>query len=489
MKKIIKIIYSQKSKKTFNKLGILKLDNKGFALTSIIYMLIVLFLMILLLVLSNLASRKIVLDKIKYDVKTKLDQEVIINASELPYLNTTTGIYYETLEQAFNNVQEGTENTIKVLKDVTDTSTPELAEGKNVVLDLNAYTISASNLITNNGTLDIYSSSNGGTIQSSAEKIIDNNGILTTNETSSSYILALTSTTTSSTARVIYNNSEGLATLNANTILSYDNSMSSEARYVVTNYGILTIAGATINNKVESTTYNRGIENGEKDSAGNNNSTATIIMTSGIIDTSGMCIRNHIVTTSSIQISGTSQLTSSNSSALYNSSTGEIVISGGIITTGSAAAINNNSTGEITVSGGTITGATYGIYNNSTGTITVSEGTITGTSGIYNKADGIINITGGTITGTTGQGVRGYTGTVSVGTNEATPSVSTTVPSITGETYGVQVTSGTINFYDGVIVGQNGSGSAISGTVNTPAGYTIVKTLTGTTETAVLGNS
>ena len=52
----------------------MKLNNKGFALTSIIYMLIVLFLMIMLLVLANLATRKVVLDKIKNDVKTNLNQ-------------------------------------------------------------------------------------------------------------------------------------------------------------------------------------------------------------------------------------------------------------------------------------------------------------------------------------------------------------------------------------------------------------------------------
>lgn len=52
----------------------MKLNNKGFALTSIIYMLIVLFLLLLLLILSNLASRKVVLDKLKYDVKNKFGQ-------------------------------------------------------------------------------------------------------------------------------------------------------------------------------------------------------------------------------------------------------------------------------------------------------------------------------------------------------------------------------------------------------------------------------
>lgn len=52
----------------------MKLNNKGFALTSMIYMLLVLFLMTMLLVLANLATRKVVLDKIKNDVKENLNQ-------------------------------------------------------------------------------------------------------------------------------------------------------------------------------------------------------------------------------------------------------------------------------------------------------------------------------------------------------------------------------------------------------------------------------
>lgn len=61
----------------------MKLNNKGFALTSIIYMLIVLFLMIMLLVLSNLAQRKVVLDKIKNDVKNELNQGGILASNSM----------------------------------------------------------------------------------------------------------------------------------------------------------------------------------------------------------------------------------------------------------------------------------------------------------------------------------------------------------------------------------------------------------------------
>lgn len=59
----------------------MKLNNKGFALTSIIYLLIVLFLMTMLLILSNLSNRKVIIDKLKTEVKDKLDQGGI-NAKE-----------------------------------------------------------------------------------------------------------------------------------------------------------------------------------------------------------------------------------------------------------------------------------------------------------------------------------------------------------------------------------------------------------------------
>lgn len=61
----------------------MKLNNKGFALTSIIYMLIVLFLTIMLLILANLASRKVVLDKIKNEVKGNLNQGGVLASSNM----------------------------------------------------------------------------------------------------------------------------------------------------------------------------------------------------------------------------------------------------------------------------------------------------------------------------------------------------------------------------------------------------------------------
>lgn len=79
----------------------MKLNNKGFALTSIIYMLIVLFLILLLLLLANLASRKTILDKVKYDVKNRLNQGGISSTEQTLY--DTLLIYYYSNENPGKN--------------------------------------------------------------------------------------------------------------------------------------------------------------------------------------------------------------------------------------------------------------------------------------------------------------------------------------------------------------------------------------------------
>ncbi|MBE6138394.1 MAG: DUF1566 domain-containing protein [Firmicutes bacterium] len=51
----------------------MKLNNRGFAVTSIIYSMLVLFLALLLLITSNLASRKVLFDKEKNEILDKLN--------------------------------------------------------------------------------------------------------------------------------------------------------------------------------------------------------------------------------------------------------------------------------------------------------------------------------------------------------------------------------------------------------------------------------
>ena len=57
----------------------LKLNNKGFAIASILYSIMVLFLMLMLSILGMLGSRKATLDKNKKDIVGELNRAYLIN--------------------------------------------------------------------------------------------------------------------------------------------------------------------------------------------------------------------------------------------------------------------------------------------------------------------------------------------------------------------------------------------------------------------------
>ena len=634
----------------------MKLNNKGFALTSMIYMLIVLFLMIMLLVLSNLAQRKVVLDKITYDIKNKLDQGVSINAAELPYQNERTGIYYETLELAITKAESGA--TIQVLKNVTDQSAPTIDSGKSIKIDIAGKEVNLSQTITNNGTLDMYTSIPGGTIYNSAQKTFENNNDskLSINNTDNTNKLTIINTTTIAGSRVVMNKGE-LILNNAEIEIQNEPQPSSNLEsYIITNYGSVEINNSTLTNTARNTIYEVGIIN----PSGYPNS--RIVVNSGTIKAYGTAIYNNGGTSASyddpvIKIDGGTiistksyvlreNMTNShdiiNDGELYNENTsgyptiymnGKLNMTGGTIYAYNGSALNINNLGSVEISGGHIvkainpitnamaSGATINtsgnsnllisgtaiiesqsgntsnvIYHASSGTTTIdgnalveNKGSVTtmtiksagkilvtggtvksnggtviinsktdgtessygtievkggtvettgsisintngaygkiiiGTEGAidntYPKINGMIKgslttagdiiINSGTMTGTTNEtlhsknnliikggiisspkSVGAYitSGTITIGTNDG-GIPSTTMPSITGKTYGVQATSGTINFYDGKIIGQNGSGKSIAGTVTTPTGYTIQRDLSGTIETAYLKES
>ena len=177
----------------------------------------------------------------------------------------------------------------------------------------------------------------------------------------------------------------------------------------------------------------------------------------------------------------------SNYSVIENSSTGTIEIEGGEITAegvnDSIIAVRNSGRGKITIRGGTISATqtissystynTYGIYNSSTGEIEITGGTIT--------AEAITTSPSRTINS---YGIYNYrTGTITIGENEGqvkqeTPTITATASYTgTGEysgtlnSYGLYNASGTVNFYDGTITGGT---NAISGAVtNMPYGYQV----------------
>ena len=465
------------------------------------------------------------------------------------YKNTSTNTYYETLAAAFSAVANN--QTIEVQEtNLTETTAPSNTK-TGVKLNMNGKTVTLSGVqLTNSGSLDVYTSVNGAELKGSSTNIIKNSGTLTTNETDTK-TLALKNTSTSQSARVLTNDSGKSATLNTGATLTFTAATSSY-RYVVTNSGTLTIAGANLTNKdLSSSDYDCGIS-----------SSGRVVMTSGKIDTTGIGLNNTGTgtTTPAVEISG-GTISTNKGSAVYHNSTGLVKVMAGTISSNTATAANNNNEGTLEISGGTISSTSYyavqnvttgivtieggnlsssnnhGVYNKAGGTVNISDApTISGTSGVWNNGSGILNIEGGDITGTSAQGVRGGTGTVNIsgtlegthitgvtygtsvitgtatitggtilasggpgayvnggtliiGTNETgTPSVSTTEPCIEGSTYGAYRKAGTFKFYDGKLIGS-ASSHAISGTVaDKPVGYSVVTSTANSKETATLSD-
>ncbi len=386
----------------------MKLNNKGFALTSMIYMLIVLFLMIMLLVLSNLAQRKVILDKMRYDIKNKLEQGVSVNVEALPYQNKTTGTYYETLELAINRATSG--DTIQVLKNVTDQSTPTIEAGKNIKIDLVGKEVNLSQTITNNGTLDIYSSIDGGKINNSASTTIWNYSYFSLNATSDVHNISIINTSNITSGRIIINGNNAETVLNANANAQYINSApdsDTDIRYIVVNYGKVTVNGATLKNNVNNLKTERGIIN------------------------------------------------------VSTAPSARIIINSGLIETGQYSLFNNGGTGNtfddptIKITGGTIkSNSSFAIRND-----------------IPNC---LVHITGGNIISDTTRAIYISKGTLTLGVNDGgTPSVTEPNIISKNYSMFVSTSSGTIfNYYDGKITGT--ANSVINKQPNNkPSGYVL----------------
>ena len=174
-----------------------------------------------------------------------------------------------------------------------------------------------------------------------------------------------------------------------------------------------------------------------------NVSTGTITISGGTVKGGTNCaVYNN--STGKITVTGTttkvtSAATSSSTIYITNSGTGgdRLVIEGGTIentSTGtSTSAINNASSGNVMMSGGTVsTTATNGnaIYNTSSGTVTISGGTVSATNGyaVNNSGSGTVTISGGTVqaTGTAGRAVyNAAAGKITVSQPTATPTLVT----------------------------------------------------------------
>ena len=202
---------------------------------------------------------------------------------------------------------------------------------------------------------------------------------------------------------------------------------------LINNDGTLGITNSNLSSKGDSTIYNNG----------------TLNINSGTINGDNIAINNY----------GES-----------NVNTTTITGKNGISNIGSSAITNINDI-NIQVQNTGIYNSGMGVINFNSGTINVSASSGSGFK--VTAGGGTININGGTIIS---EGYAVYnTSSVSkinIGSNDGM--VSTSIPLLHGKNYGVY-NEGIVNFYDGIIKGENG---AISGTISEVApGYKIVTSI------------
>ena len=339
------------------------------------------------------------------------------------YLNVNTNSYYSTLQDAFSEAHNG--DTIKVVRNNTDTSTPVLASDKTVIFEIpNGYTLALSgHYIENYGSLTVKGL---GTLTSTVT-VIRNDGIL--------------------------NVQDGILIKGIGT----------GTNSAINNFGSMTVTNASIASAAYRSIYNQ----------------ATGILVVGGNDTN--------ITASNYAIYNIGTANSTSNPA--------VKVEGGIVSSTSANAVRNNSTGAIDVSGGDISSiSSDAIGNASTGSIDISGGIITGGTGKAGVSlqNGTMSITGGTVTGAT-YGVwmsDNNAATLNLGTDDGAVVLVPTITATNSTGKGIYVGIGTLNFYDGTVIGGYSGGTGYSiptgGTINTASGYSISKTNDGSKETAVL---
>ena len=403
----------------------------------------------------------------------------------------STGEKYYSIKEAIDAVTKDDE-IIKLLRNITTFTTAEtieISDNKNVILDLNGYTINQGNkpLINNNGTLTLRDSSDTTTDSYGNVKykgqIITSNGTIINNN--GSFIFESGTITSDVQVDNLITNTNNM-TINNGYV-----TVSGRSSDLIINSGILTINDgrfctedfiqSIVNNKVGATlTINGGkyYKNGDGIEITNE---GTAYIYGGNFTAIENLIYNKETGVAKIDgLTGVSVewLTNYGTMDISNSSIGEnymynyatLNLTNVTLLYGSIQ--NSNDVGEININGGT--------YN---GEISANSGKLSIIDGTFNKTirnwRGTVNIRGGKfVSGVNNSG----SGTINIGTKgDITDSgelnVSTDNPNITNTTYGVINTNGGIvNFYDGII---SGTTDAINGTINeVEDGYEIISDTT-----------
>ena len=458
-----------------------------------------------------------------YEIISKIESGVESKyLAQLPAVKIlSTNEEYLTLQEAFAASETG--DTLQVLRNITILeSSPDITidSNKNITLELNGYTINTVKTFVNDGILKIQDSTeeNNGKIDIYGVKFVENNNKITIEKVNLSSYNSSSSMINNNGTAIIKNSTMGSITNAKNATLQVSDSNT----YSVENEGIAIINDSKSsyysnygNLKVNSVTLSSGLYN----------------YSGGTVEVSNGSLKfvkndyNNEKGTSKIKIKDNSVISSSEDYLVYNYGSGTIDIEDSTVSSGgtrNTAVYNRTAKGTINLknsvvqtfnngvtandgtlniinstvtstnapavtlegnnitanikSSSTIKSKNYAaIYSKKYGTINIEDSTIISESNGYTKAvisnkDSDINIKGNTnITSTTVSGIYIYgTGTVNIGEKDG--NVSTETPIITGIDYGINNSTGVLNFYDGIITGK----TAISGGVNEiESGYKI----------------
>ena len=438
----------------------------------------------------NIADKEEYYDVIVRDNDEGL-KEALLQSAEPEARIVETNTEYPTLKQAIEACTEAdTEYNIEILKNISFVETDKIPidENKNIKIDLNGkqLILSGEDTIENNGTLEIYDSSeNNSAIITSAKQFIKNIGNLKLDK----IVANMNVSSGSSYNYLIY--SEGNLNITNSQI-----TLNAEYTGAIHNKGMLDIESSNI---LGNARYNEGIFNdggtGVKVNAtislDHASSTAIYNKNDGIVDVLGgyyIGKENTIYNTGGTVNILDGEIKGGN--GVYNKE-GKVFIKGGKIT----ERISNSSNAEISISGGLIenahisnsgilnisdtatissnTGRYYQslgyvlIENESTGKIEMTGGSINlvteySLCGIYNRNadEDSIKIEGGTINVSypegknyTAYGIYNYNnGKITVGKNDGT--VNKESPYIYANDFAIYSPEKEIDFYDGKIVAK-----------------------------------
>ena len=404
------------------------------------------------------SSHNGMIQRIEDATQVKRDYEYINNVYyETEYLETQGDWLeiegkgtYNTVDKACAAASNG--DTIKVIADTHIAFEEYCPSGKTLIFDENGHSVSFTQPITFDSDITFKDSVGNGLLHDENHNMIINGGTSTiesgnykasgANE-SIAFVnrgtLTITGGTFSSTnSSAIFN--QGTMTYN---VLDETSNVSSETTYGITNNGTLNFKNGHIK------TYG-GIYNN-----------ATLTIDNGIIEgTEEYSLYGHA---GMATINGGQLINDVRESIVLNCS-GDLTINDGVITSTVTNGIHVSGGGNgcdsslLYVNGGNITGKTNGIVNGSSASyIEINGGNIKGqnNNGV-NINNCNTNINGGIIEG----GVYGvYTNqdydtyTTQLGDNDS--NVAIDAPVLKGELFGLYINKGTLNFYDGVLKGQN----------------------------------